>query len=466
MENKVSQEERGVSIKKIGPLFMLEGEFVKHPMIARPLTGFKDEIPNGIAELYKHIEKQNLNWFNKYPNCCDTHIRLNKEYGWEKDAFDFTKSLAYNSIRYLVHCLEINLDKEDWFSNISEYYDYLDQNFGSPGWGRFIFESYAGHVIENITFDDVEFSDEKRMRLIDHMYPNAEILQDQSNNGDLGELYIAFQEWLNVMPSIGEMANLKERLTGKIPMNIFMKSYKYNRYTGLTRLSIKTVPELLNDLRDFTKTMLLTIQDSVESQFYEENRTMFALSEEKLRISQAKIFNDISKETLDLADYISRWLNMWVEYFQETIVSNKITGIDKAIKQNSLQVQKVFNSYDLLSFEVASLRRDVFKFYNDNNIKDRDKYKNEIVSLSEDVDEIDGEASQSLYDKIAGKIFERKSSYVELADKMKSSGLTLKSRIKISIPILLFTYFESEMEVSAKDKIPTNLSQLRDLLVE
>ena len=49
---------------------------------------------------------------------------------------------------------------------------------------------------------------------------------------------------------------------------------------------MKTVPDLILDLEEYTKTLLLTIQDSIESEFLEENRSMFALSEEKLRISQ------------------------------------------------------------------------------------------------------------------------------------------------------------------------------------
>jgi hypothetical protein len=62
------------------------------------------------------------------------------------------------------------------------------------------------------------------------------------------------------MPSIGEISNIKERLTGKIPMNLFLYNIKVNRYTGLAVSNIKSTTQLVIDLEDYSKSLLLAVE--------------------------------------------------------------------------------------------------------------------------------------------------------------------------------------------------------------
>ena len=54
----------------------------------------------------------------------------------------------------------------------------------------------------------------------------------------------------------------------------------------------------------------------------------------------------------------------------------------------------------------------------------------------------------------------------KLKKDIQKSQISLKSKLKLSIPIFLFTRYETEIELGVSDKIPKNLKELVGILLK
>jgi len=455
-----------VTISRIGPLWKLEGEMILYPTISYPLVGYEPDTNKGIKELFESVEKWNHEWWEEFPDCCDSHKRFLSISGFEKNEYGFIKDQVHLSVRYFLHCVETNLKSEDWFVNIVDYYDYLNHNFGSPGWGNHIFERVVIHAIENATFETVEFTDEQRIMLLEHISPAKKAIeQREKNNGSLEDLYLAFQNWLEIMPSVGEIAVIKQKLTGKIPMNIFLREVKINRYSGSAISSVKTVPQLVKDLTDYTKSLLTAVQDTIEDEFYKEHKTMFALSEEKLRVRQTQLFSTV-KVDVEIYSIVSEWLEMWIDFFKEIAISDTSSEISNYIRKSNDYIRKALSMYDVLSSEIAELKSTMLSGFG--------TIKHDILVQLEDIsdkilvglDDILSDDLKNIEAKLISNIDHTSEPIVASKSNLKKSSISVKSKIKLSLPLFLFTRYEAELELGAFDKIPSNLAELKEILFE
>ncbi|MNY72274.1 hypothetical protein D3C86_2107870 [compost metagenome] len=53
----------------------------------------------------------------------------------------------------------------------------------------------------------------------------------------------------------------------------------------------------------------------------------------------------------------------------------------------------------------------------------------------------------------------------KVEEKINDPEISIKHKIKISIPIFLFTKYESELELSAKQKMPKSFKELKELFM-
>ena len=453
-------------IRKVGPLWVVEGGIILYPVPPHPLVGYEANQSEGISELFMNLEKLNHEWWEKFPNCCDSHKRFNSTPGFDKSKFSFVKDQAHLSVRYFVHCLEMNLDSPDWFQNITDYYDYLFMNFGSPGWGEHIFKWYAEYVIENITFKEVDFTDDQRIILLDHISPARRTIEERKkNSGKLEDLYFAFQNWLEVMPAFGEIAHIKQKLSGKVPMNIFVREIKVNKYNGLASSSIKTVAQLVKDLKGFTQSLLLAVQDTIEDEYYRENKTMLSLSEEKLRIRQAQLFSTAEKVDPEIYELIIEWLGIWIDYFKEFMLSSSTEKILNHVKEGNDYIRKALESYDVLSLEIAELKSIVNASFQSINEDLLSKLEKRSATIVEGIDDTMDHELEEIQANIYNGIGHSNSAIISAKSKIQKSQISVKSKIKLSLPIFLFTKYEAEIELGASDKIPSNLTELKRILL-
>lgn len=140
------------SIKKVGPIFAIGGgDLVLSPKKAFPLKGFnKENIYKKREEFFKSVEDKCNKWYSTFPECCDPHRRLKGLQNFKKSNYDFIPKQIEHSLAYLIHSLEIFIDQESWYIEITDYIEYLDMSLGSPRIGGHIFGSIAKYLIENI----------------------------------------------------------------------------------------------------------------------------------------------------------------------------------------------------------------------------------------------------------------------------------------------------------------------------
>ncbi len=456
-----------VNIKKIGPLWQLEGDFILYPTRSYPLNDFEVKEYAGTESFFQSIRDGIDNWWDSFPNCCDSHKRFNSLEGFDKQQYGFVTDQIYNSVRYFIHCVEDNIAKDDWFEIISQYYDYLNNNLGNPGWGSHIFDNAVTNFIEWAKFDDCDFNDDMKLKLLEHISPGRkEIEERKKNNGDIGELYVLFQTWLSSMPSIGEISTIKERLTGKIPMNLFLYNIKVNRYTGIAISNVKTTNQLIVDLENYSKSLLLAVDNSIKEKFLEDNETVFRLINEKRRIRQEKIF---SQNELPANEIVFEWMNMWIDYFTELKTADTNGKLSEFIRDTNTFMHEHIKVFDLLDSNIAELRKNISILMEgfDNQISERVKEISEDIISSFESKNLSEDEVNQLAQSIAERIESSKNQDVKkVASSMKKSQIGIKHKLKLSIPLFLFTKYEGEIELSAADRVPKNLKELKELFIK
>lgn len=458
-------EFKKIEISQVGPLWRLEGDFILRPQQSYPLAGFEFKEIKEIEAFFLSIRERTDKWWDKFPNCCDSHKRFITLKGFNKNDFEFIKSQIPDSVKYFIYCLEINIDKEDWFERITQYYDYLNMNLGNPDLGGHIFREAIVKYIDWVKFDKCEFTDDMKLLLIEHIYPSRnEVENRKKNSGELGELYQVFQAWLNSMPSVGEISAIKIRLTGKIPMNLFLTNTKINRYTGMLISETKSIEQLIIELENYSKSLLLAVQNTIKEKFLEDNATIFSLINEKLRIRQEKLF---SHSKLPASKIILEWLNIWIDYFTEMKSGDTNGKLSEFIRNTNTFLHKYIEAFDVLDSNIAELRKNL-SFLMENIDQ---HFFNKIQEVSDNIiSSIDSKnMTENELNQLSQIIIEKlelseKTKMKDVASSMKKSQISVKHKLKLSIPLFLFTTYEGEIELNAADKIPSNLTELKELI--
>lgn len=466
------KESKKSSIKKIGPLWVLKGEITLFPNKSYPLKGFELKELKGTDSFFKSIKTKSNNWWNKFPNCCDEHKKLISNSQFDKEKYSFVKDQIYLSVRYFIHTMNENIDKENWFETITKYYDYLNTNFGIPGWGSHIFDEAITIYIDWVTYSDYEISDEQKLKLLDYIQPSAaEIKRRKENNGNIEDLYEIFEAWLNSMPSIGEIATIKNRISGKLPMGMFISQVENNEFLGIAKMQLKSPNQLLVDLENYSKSLLLAIESSLKKSFLSNNETIISLIDEKLRLKQQEIFKKDGNQNPS-RELVIEWLNMWIEYFREFSTIKTSNSLNEFIRDTNTFLHEQIKNYDLLDANIASLRKDITLALEEVD----DKMKKQVQSITQKLIEdfenrnLSNEEIEELSEKIFKNLESKNSlshsvqSMNNLTDSVKNSKVSIKHKLQLAIPLFLFTKYIGEIEIGSSEKVPKNLKELKNII--
>jgi len=448
-------------ISKIGPMFKIEGGLIfKHPFQSYALIGYDSNNAFRDSEPFLNsISSMESNWFEKFPDCCDTHRKVAQLGNFDKKEFDFIPSQILNNVKYFAHALETFLGEENGMDEIKDYLDYLIESFGRPDIGGHIFDRIVKHFIENGTVDNKEFTDDHRLELLTYLEPiNPPPDLDER---DLDSLYTTFQKWLKAMPNVGRFKELKERLRGKIPMNIFLIEPKHNKYLGLSSFKTRSRDELLKFLVRMTNDILTLSKVEIKKENYDKDKLIVA-AEERLRIKQDKLLesgnSDLEVSYLNL---VENWLSMVIEFYQ--VISQAIEESNS--KQLSTNINDVLSKLDDLNVEIASL-------CNSNKILEWLKSYLPDKSFEELIDELDKlnkDEGKKVVDSIIDKLQTCGVDDFKLdavIKKINNPEIAIKHKLKLSIPLFLFTKYEGEVELSDKQKLPRNFKELKELLIQ
>lgn len=459
--NKVNSKES--KIRQIGPLFEIEGGIMfLSPFKTKALIGYEETKALKTEEPFlQFFTKESERWFDKFPDCCDIHQELKQIPAFNKEEFAFIPGQIINNLKYFTYALEKFIDTENGFQEILDYTDYLLESFGQPGIGEHIFKQALKMLIESVKLDDKDLTDEMRLNLLLHLEPKTP--SSDLDQRDLGVLYLSFQKWLNAMPSIGGFKELKEKFMGKIPMDIFIMESKFNRYLGCSSYRMRSREDLLMFLLNMTNEILSLSRNEVKKENYDMDK-MVIVAEERLRIQQEKLFEKgHSNLELSYFELVETWLSNVIDFYKVlNIYSREIQSAE--LLGN---VKEVLSKIDDLQIEIAALCNSD-KILNWLKIYLRKESSKELLNEIERLDDSDKESGAFL-DWIVSQLKTKSSEDFNIENvekKVKSSDVSIKHKIKLTIPLFLFTSYEAEMELSDKQKLPKSLKELKDLFIE
>ena len=114
-------------ISKIGPMFKIEGGLIfKPPFQSSPLNGYNSENAFRNSEPFLNsISNIAYDWFEKFPDCCDTHREIAQLGDFDKKKFEYIPSQIIDNVKYFAYSLEIFIGEENGMNEIKDYLDYL-----------------------------------------------------------------------------------------------------------------------------------------------------------------------------------------------------------------------------------------------------------------------------------------------------------------------------------------------------
>lgn len=459
-------------IRKVGPWYEITGDDVSissSPFKSAPLQGcdVKKIISKDTPWLI--LLKQKVNeWFEKFPQCCNLHKRLAKQIDFKKETYAFIPNQIVNNILYFIYSLQIHLDKDDWFNCVTEYLDYLLESFGfgTTQVGKVKFVEYLQFLIEHYQVNSKEFCDDKRLMLLEYLEPKR---YEPDPEKDLLLLQETFQRWLDTMPKIGRFIEYKKSLNGKSPLNLFVHEQKHNRYLNVYSVKMKTRSELISTLQEVTISTLNNInKEYLESKIHDKKENLIILAQEKLKLKSKKLLDkSIHEKELSYLNTIINFLEILTEYCNEinNIIETDI--LKQQISEVNETTQEILFNTDVLRQEIDKLTKSKrVNSWIDKNI-DNDllkKYSKEIESLNPEEKNGLLELLKSYFQECQNKNLK----IDKINQKLNDSNITLKQKLKISLPLFLFTdivKYEAEVELDNKQKLPKSLAELKRLFI-
>lgn len=217
-----------------------------------------ENFPNCCA-FHKNILVEMESYFQRFPFCCVTHSKLPLQKWFDKANYSNIPFKTLHTIRSSECQVFAKIEEEDWYEDITEYFEYCIYSFGQfpSGFGIALgldcYLKKLAWILEDHTRQNT-IPAEKVARLIDYL----EKYRDESNvakKSDVNILIGHYKKWLKVFPfEISYFAHLKEDFTNTIP--ILSGEVSKNRYLGVISSKIISYNDLLKYLVDITGTIL------------------------------------------------------------------------------------------------------------------------------------------------------------------------------------------------------------------
>ena len=456
-------------ISQVGPLFIIEGGLIfKHPFKTAPLKGFNEGGQFKNSEVFlQSITDMASTWFEKFPKCCDSHKEIGELPDFKRKDYEYIPQQILNNVKYFAFALESFIDKDNGMNEIKDYLDYLIESFGRPNIGGHIFDTIIKYFIENTSIDNKEFSDDERLDLLAHLEPIKPPIDLEER--ELTLLYSTFQKWLEHMPNISEFKKLKNRLTGKVPMDIFMLESKHNKYLGMSSSRSRSRNELLEFLTNMTNHILSLSRTEITKENYTSDKLLLT-AEQKLKISQSKLLQNHSELEISYLDLVEKWLSNEIEFYKvlsQIIQEKESSKLINNVLEVKSNVNDVLSKIDELQIEITSL-------CNSNKILNwlkiylpSDSFR-ELMKEIESLDE-NNEKGKEVLDSLISKMQLSRISGLEIKnikDKMNRPDISVKHKLKLTIPLFFFVKYEGEIELSDKKKLPKSFKDLKKLFIE
>jgi len=237
------------------------GQAYQPPFKVEPTTGDKHDYKTcvGCQENYNRDLENAKRKFELFPDCCENHKNL-KDYSFfnKENYIDFPEQFADKALFTKNHIIN-NIEKEDWFIDITNYLDYIIKSFGqSPNkCGEPLMVTAFIELIRRFLRDNVKvFKVGKVESLIDFLDNYYEPVNERET--DLNLLLSTYQEWLNIFPfELSIFSPLKRNFESTLP--ILKDKPVYNPYLKAHRGVFIDQESLISTLIDRTNYLLTEI---------------------------------------------------------------------------------------------------------------------------------------------------------------------------------------------------------------
>jgi hypothetical protein len=285
------------------------------------------------CNFHTSIKNKAEEWFEKFPDCCENHKKLIQKYWFLKANYKNIPNKIVTQISFTENFIDKNIEKIDWYKEITDYIEYSIESFGMPNIGGERYISNIRHwILENNPTEYI-FPVEKKKSLVEFI----DKFTTPTNNGntDLNLLISTFQKWLKTFPDLIFFVNLKEQLKGKVPINLLLYEPNYNRFSGMTKMKIRTHSELIQILINTTKKLLGLIdtpQLLVDGYITNKSKYQIDILSQQHKIKQNQLLVDYTSHEIKYLKIIKSWLKNEKEYLSEL----------KPLIENSIEMSKKY----------------------------------------------------------------------------------------------------------------------------
>ncbi|WP_282043314.1 hypothetical protein [Winogradskyella flava] len=267
--------------------------------------------------------------FDKFPNCCKYHSKLNELNIFKKDDFKNIAESTANKIIFTYHHIINNLDEDNWYDDIIDYVLYTFESFGSfpTGYGEpFRRKYYCESVLDlitniesKITSDSITTIEVKtRINKVKKLFEN-DTETDSNEDRDFNLLMSKYEEWYKVFPfDLSYFKHLKEKFGKTIPL--FTGRTRYNKYLKTTKNEVHTKDSLMVVLLHITKEILtsingLSLYEKGLITDAEKHQLELIISNRKLELFQLSAMPNNSKQ--EYIKVLKKWFKEEKEFIKE-----------------------------------------------------------------------------------------------------------------------------------------------------
>ncbi|SHL53231.1 hypothetical protein SAMN05444360_102208 [Chryseobacterium carnipullorum] len=326
------------------------------------------------CESHKRVQDNIQVWFDKFPNCCERHSKLNTKEWFNKKNYEHVPLKVNKQAYYTNEFVVENLYSDDWYSIITDYFEYNFDSFGHPNIGGYEYQSVVTSYLQAHLKGEAIDNDEigKVNRLINY-FENQKKPIVPIKDRDIFILQIAFQKWIETLPDIKIFSDFKSKFSKSLPLNLYVTGeVKVNRYTKRAKLTVKLLEDLVVDLLNITKQIIKSISLENDNKHFQDNLVKI-ISEEHL-LKQRKLFENYSKNEKKYIKILEKWLFNEKEYSKELI---NIYSSENFIKQNETENKK--NLISKIVEKIYSFGVNLEKYESINEYLDEEKLRDLLL---------------------------------------------------------------------------------------
>lgn len=351
----------------------------------------KDNYPN-CCTYHKSIRATINAWWKKFPECCDSCREMASSYNIKKENYTYVVSKIEEEISHSEFFIEYVLYHEDpkvsehWYKHITDYLDATLLSFGHPNIGA---SRYWNSIEHWLTHGKFKVDKVKITLLLEYLKTkesNDTTINQDTNNTDLNKLYEISQEWIEAIPNLPYFSKIKEKIKGKLPLNLATYNKQYNQFNGMVSFQVYTYSQFIIVLKDLTEKILSQVdtQEIVKTL----NKTEFEQYQAQIikdnhKIKQNLLLKIQDQENKPFLEVLQEWLKNEKEFFndikpflKESFKQNKKAVYSFNWQGDSKQLEHIYTNLIEVSFiDKDTLKESFIKIFNSDNLE------NEALSI-------------------------------------------------------------------------------------